>query len=78
MDPSSRKMGAGTVFSLLAAVGADSVEATLQQGTGGEKFEERLQSQKAACLCGCCCLLKEEEKGIYLYFNLLCSWLAPF
>lgn len=42
MDPPSRKLGVGKVFSPLAAVGRDSVETALQQGAGGEKFNTRL------------------------------------
>lgn len=62
LDPPSRKIGAGKVFSPLATMGKDSVEAALQQGADGEKFKERLQSQNAACLCGCC--------GFFFFFVL--------
>lgn len=80
LDPPSRKIGAGKVFSPLAAMGKDSVEAALQQGADGEKFKERLQSQNAACLCGCCCFLKKKKKLVFFFLdcNLFSSWAFPF
>lgn len=77
LDPPSRKPGEGKVFSPLAAVGRDFREAALQQGAGGEKFKERLQSRNTEHLCGYCCLLSLKKMGV-LCCSLFTSWAFPF